>query len=100
MSREHVRVLGGIKTAERPLARPRQQAVVPVAAGSEPNSSELRFPRSATSAASRAIRPGWQCRSARSDPFATDNGGKHCRSRVEAAVSGEGGVGVEHGSMR
>jgi hypothetical protein len=100
VSREHVRVLGGIKTAERPLARPRQQAVVLAAASSEPNSGELGFPRSGTSAASQANQPGWQCRSARSGPFATDGGGKRRRSRAEAAVSGEGGVGVDQGSTR
>jgi hypothetical protein len=60
---------------ERPLVRPRQQAVVPAAAGSEPNSGELGFPRSGTSAASQANRPGWWCRSARSGLFATDGGG-------------------------
>jgi hypothetical protein len=70
------------------------------AAGSELNSGELGFPRSGTSAASRENRPGWRCRSARSGPFATDSGGKHRRSRAEAAVSSEGGVGIEQGSAR
>jgi hypothetical protein len=65
----------------------------PESAGSEPNSGELGFPRSGTSAASRANRPGWQCRSARSGPFATDDGGKHRRSRAKAAVSGGGDMG-------
>jgi hypothetical protein len=65
-----------------------------------PNSGELGFLRSGTSAANRANRPGWQCRSAKSGAFATDGGGKRRRSRTEAAVSGEGGVGVEQGSAR
>jgi hypothetical protein len=100
VSRERVRVYGGVKAAEMSLARPRQQAAVPAAAGSEPNSGDLGFLGSGTSATSRANRPGWWCRSARSGPFATDGDGKRRRSQAEAAVSGEGGVGVEQRNVR
>jgi hypothetical protein len=72
----------------------------PKSAGTAPNSGELGFPRSGTSAANRANRPGWQSRSAESGACATDGGGQRRRSRTEAAVSGEGGVGVEQGSAR
>jgi hypothetical protein len=43
----------------------------------------------------RANRPGWQCRSARAGPFATNGGGERHQSQAEATVSGEGGIGVK-----
>jgi hypothetical protein len=100
VSRERVRVQGGVKVAEMSLARSRQQAAVPAAAGSEPNSGDLGFPGSGTSATSRANRPGWRCRLVRSGPFVTDSGGMHRRSQAEAAVSSEGGVEVEQRNAR
>jgi hypothetical protein len=99
-----VRVLGGIKTAERPLARPRQQAVVLAAAGSEPNSDELGFPRSGTSAVSRANRPGWQWGPVRLRPTAVASVagvGRRRRWAVRAASgSSRGARGEGNGSGR